>query len=122
VDRIQGTVSRVNGHGFTLAGRDGWLNISKYAPAEDVPMPTQGAVVSLQLDAKGFVRRIAAEDTPPRVQGRTAPMGRGGRDQSTITRLAVLNTSTAILSSGQRAADPAAVLALAEDLERWATR
>ena len=39
-----------------------------------------------------------------------------------VTRLACLNTATAILASGTRVTDPEAVLALAEQLERWALR
>jgi hypothetical protein len=119
VDQIQGVVSRVSPHGFMLAGRDGWLNVSKFAPPDDVAIPMQGACVSLLLDAKGFVRKIAADGTPLEV---SAPGRRGGRDQTTITRLAVLNTATTILASGQRTVDVAAVLDLAARLEQWATR
>jgi hypothetical protein len=39
-----------------------------------------------------------------------------------ITRMNVLSTATALLSSGYREADPEAVITLAERLERWITR
>lgn len=52
---------------------------------------------------------------PPR------PQPRPHRDV-VVTRLACLNTAVSILTSGGRAADPDAVLAMAEQLERWATR
>ena len=42
--------------------------------------------------------------------------------ESVITRLAVLNTATAILSSGARATTPEDVVKLAKRLEDWATR
>ena len=128
MDTIQGTVARVNGHGFTLQGREGWLNVSRYASPEAAPMPTVGAQVVLALDSKGFVRKIVpADGATPSPNGHDAPDSQGtrrggsGRD-ATITRLAVLNTATAILASGSQVADPDAVLELAERLERWALR
>ena len=42
--------------------------------------------------------------------------------ETAISRLAVLNPDTAILSSGGRPVDPAAVFALAAQLEVWAHR
>jgi len=103
-ESIEGVVSRANGKGFTLAGRDGWLNLSRYA--DPVPaVPAEGARVRVGLDKAGFVRVIepagAGAEEAPGAQPLAASLG----DKDTrITRLAALNTATAILSSGPRAA------------------
>lgn len=120
---LDATVKRVNGRGFTVAERDGWLNLSRYADPADVPLPVAGQRVMLSLDGQGFVRRItpagaSAAGSAPSDQPAPA-RGRAGRD-AIITRLAVLNTATSILSAGSQPVDPAAVLALAARLEHWA--
>ena len=128
---VEGKVQRVNGKGFQLAGRDGWLNISKFANELDCPMPKVGDVVRLTLDKSGFIREIAPApvvDAPATMQASTPTedstpvQTEPPTKDRVITRLAVLNTATAILSSGGRAADGDAVMALAARLEQWATR
>lgn len=119
---IEGTVSKINGHGFRINEREDWLNISKYAKAEEAPMPTVGARVSITLDGSGFVRKVEELHTAPEPQptGTTTP-GPDAKDVR-ITRLAVLNTATAILSSGNRATDAKSVVELATRLEAWVLR
>jgi len=118
VERITGTVTRANDHGFQLAGREGWLNVSKYA--EGVAVPPMGATVAIDLDKSGFVRRVETAgglDAP----ADAAPVGVSR--EATITRLALLNTATAILGGGPgHPVDPAEVVKLATRLEPWAIR
>lgn len=59
----------------------------------------------------------AAAPAPP-----AAPAQRRPGREVVVTRLACLNTAAAVLSSGARVAEPEAVLALAEQLERWVLR
>lgn len=127
VEEITGVVEAANPRGLLLAGRDGWLNISRYAdPAPAIP--SEGSLVRLGLDKAGFVRTIEVEAEGERpasaaVSETAGSYGQtfGLRDQR-IMRQAVLNTATAILSSGGREADADEVVALAERLEGWVTR
>ncbi len=126
IEEISGVVEAANPRGFLLAGRDGWLNISRYA--DPVPeIPAEGALVRVGLDKAGFVRTIDVEAEAERsmlnVTESGAPYAASSslRDMR-IMRQAVLNTATAILASGGREADAEAVLALAERLESWVTR
>ncbi|MBI2323137.1 MAG: hypothetical protein HYU88_13840 [Chloroflexi bacterium] len=61
---ITGTVERVNGRGFRLAEREGWLNLSKWAEV-GTELPAAGQHVT--LDKGGYMRRIEA------AQSRTEP-------------------------------------------------
>lgn len=118
LEYVEGIVARTNERGFTLRGREGWLNLSRYASPAPV-VPPEGTTVRVGLDASGFVRSIEALAAPQEQAASTTPAG--GREQA-VTRLACLNTATAILSSGGREADPDDVMALAERLERWVQR
>ncbi len=127
VEEISGVVEAANPRGLLLAGREGWLNISRYA--DPVPaIPPEGSLVRLGLDKAGFIRTIEVEAEAERpafaaVSEAAGSYGQtfGVRDQR-IMRQAVLNTATAILSSGGREANPDEVIALAERLESWVTR
>lgn len=112
----EGSVQQTNGTGFKLDGQ--WVNLSKFAKPEDVPMPVTGSTVRVHLDPKGFVRKVETLATPEPAPARSTPTGRDG----VVTRLAVLNTATAILGSGNRPVDPVDVVRLAGQLETWATR
>lgn len=127
VEEISGVVEAANPRGLLLAGREGWLNISRYADPVP-PIPPEGSLVRLGLDKAGFIRTIEveAEGERPALAAVAETAGSYGqtfsvRDQR-IMRQAVLNTATAILSSGAREADPDEVIALAERLESWVTR
>jgi hypothetical protein len=120
VETVSGTVGRVNQSGFTLAGREGWLNVSKYAsPAPSVPR--EGTQVRVGLDKSGFVRTVEIVPSSDGAES-AAPTSVIDRDIR-IMRQAVINSAIAILSSGGRAVeDPNAVLEVAEQLEAWVTR
>jgi hypothetical protein len=119
-DYVEGSVGRSHDRGFTLSGRDGWLNISRYAEPPP-PVPAEGSRVRVGLDKGGFVRSVEVLEAP-------APLVREpgvayGLDRDTrIMRQAVLNTATAILSSGGQVTNAADVVALAEELEAWVNR
>jgi hypothetical protein len=122
LEYVEGVVLRSNERGFTLRGREGWLNVSRYAnPAP--PIPGEGATVRVGLDNSGFVRTVdLLAPAPEAAEGVTAQPASGPGRETSVTRMACLNTATAILSSGSRAADPEEVLILAERLERWVLR
>src|SRR5437868_2567579 len=106
MEQFSGRVARVKGQGFILEGREGWLNISRFA--DGVSVPAIGDVVAVELDAKGYVRKVAATSN-----GRHAPASGNGQNAArgaAITRLALLNTATAILGGGPGApVEPAEV-------------
>jgi hypothetical protein len=57
ITTIEGIVSKTNGNGFRLVGREGWLNFSKFAiPAP--AMPAEGQRVAVGIDKSGFVREV----------------------------------------------------------------
>ena len=109
-EQLVGRVTSVNERGLRLEGRDGWLNVSKWA--KDVTLPERGARVVVKLDGAGFVRAIAPAD------GATLPVG--NKDQ-TITRLACLKAAAEFCAARPdlKSAD---LFALAERMEQWATR
>lgn len=117
---IEGTITKTNGKGFQIAEQEGWLNISKWANPSEAAMPALGAKVMLTLDGSGFVRKIT-EKASPAVEPAAMPATVDAKDKR-ITRLAVLNTATSILSSGNRATSAKDVVELAAKLEAWVTR
>ncbi len=123
MEQITGTVTRANGHGFQLAEREGWLNLSKFANPAPV-MPEKGQRVSITIDKAGYVRAVTPmpSEPEPAVDAPAESHANMPSKDIVITRLATLNTATSILSSGSRAVNPDDVLALAQRLEAWATR
>jgi|SRR5579859_2327329 len=118
---ISGTVIRANERGLMLSGRDGWLNVSKYA--DGLALPPAGVQVTIGLDKAGFIRAIhadgpaqAAPDAP------TATSAPPASRETAITRMACLNTATAIGATWQRPLAASEVMALAGELEGWVTR
>jgi hypothetical protein len=132
---IEGRVAKANEHGIVLEGQIPWFNISKYAKPRPV-VPHTGEHVRLILDKDGYVREV--ERVPYETDGVDSPApeepsrqveapSRGAhhaapdKDQR-ITRMACLNTATAILSSGGKTTVVADVMAAAEVLEGWVCR
>jgi len=109
-------VTRTNGTGFQVAGRDGWLNLSKFA---SVALPAVGQRVRIGLDKSGYVREIAPDTAPATPQSTPAP---GSAPDALTARIAALAAATAIVARqpGQTTLD--AVLAAAERLEGWIRR
>jgi hypothetical protein len=124
-EQVTGVVVYSNPEGFQLADCDGWPNLSRFAAGVEVHAKGQHVVAGLAK--AGFVREVAVLDQPVLVST-AAEIAPGLSDysadkQAVITRSsACLNTATAILSSSNRPTDAAAVLALAEQLERWCRR
>jgi hypothetical protein len=124
---ISATISRVNERGFlTLEKPGGWYNLSKYA--DPVPVvPPAGTMVSLVLDAAGFVRQVMPLEPAPatapigaaeaRQNGHSAPPAR----ETVITRLACLKAASEFLSARPDATS-AEVLTVAASWEAWVTR
>jgi len=63
-------VTRTNGNGFQVEGRDGWLNLSKFA---SVALPAVGQRVRIGLDKSGYVREIAPDTAPAAPESMSAP-------------------------------------------------
>ncbi len=120
-EQVAGVVTCSNAKGFQLEGRDGWLNISKFAAG--VAAPERGARVRVGLDKSGFVRTV--ETVSPigeNVGNESATTGTRPDRQTAITRMACLNTATALLSCGGQPMELGAVIELAGTLEAWVTR
>jgi len=122
VTEYEGIVSRVNDRGILFQGREGWLNVSKFAGL--VELPDVGARVRCKLDSSGFIRSIAVLDAP--AAENTAPAPTDGQNRTTaretaITRMACLNTAVAIMTThGAVYIDQ--VFDVAEQLEGWVLR
>lgn len=134
------TIAKVSDRGFKTAGDDKWWNWSKFGA--DRVEPPIGARVEVTVDGRDFVKAIevvrpatpaaaVATVVPPAPPIATpeptpAPVATPAIQQddrgTVVSRLAVLNTATAILSSGGRAVVVEDVLAIAARLEAWATR
>jgi hypothetical protein len=129
---IEGVIDRVNAKGFRLQGESDWRNYSRFADPADILPPNIGDAVAVSVDSQGFVRsvQVVGERTNERasssVRERTyeATQACNPRPEKDVivTRLAVLNTATAITSSGGQETDLVTVLALAEELEQWVIR
>lgn len=122
---IEGTVSRANGKGFVLTGREGWLNLSRYA--DPAPMiPAEGAKVRVSLDRAGFVRAVEAlaaapATQQPATQPETAENGFPGKERQ-IIRMNVLGHATALVARSGQPTAVADMLRVASELEAWVLR
>jgi hypothetical protein len=126
------TITRVSEKGFKVAEGDRWLNWSRFA--SDHATLLVGARVRVTLDGREFVRAVEIVEAPKPAPGAASSESALGEpialtlgiqqdDRGTvISRMNVLSTATAILSSGGRATDVEAVIELAERLEKWITR
>lgn len=122
---LDGTVERSNERGFTLAGRDGWLNFSKFAAAPTLPEP--GDHVLVTCDRAGFVREVtvlsstAAESRPTVQSSDSSSAEPAGKDRQ-IVRMNALGHAVALCTAGGIGANVSDVLDVAAVLERWVTR
>ncbi len=134
---LEGRVTAANGNGFKLHNVADWLNLSKYAKPADVFVPRVGEHVRVKVDNSNFVRSVAglpvaggeAQPGAQEAQPEAAPeprteaiMSQVDAKDLRITRLACLNTSTAIIAGSTGRANPDEVIALAERLESWVLR
>lgn len=117
---ITGSVTKINGNGFRLDSREGWLNISRYGKADEAPMPSVGQHVTVALDKAGYVRKIEpvtpAANAEPQAPTPTAGM-LPDKDRLMLRMSALRGACEVFAGSGQ---SPEVILRLAEDLEAWA--
>ena len=122
-EQVAGVVTCSNAKGFQLEGRDGWLNISKFGAGVEIPV--KGAHVVTGLDKAGFVRSVEPMTTAVvNSPGAAVSKATDAPDKETrIGRMAAINSSIALLSSGGRSiVDVATVLGAAAQLEQWVNR
>ena len=133
-----GRVVSVNERGFKLDGHTDWLNVSKFAPAFE--LPERGATVTVTVDSKGFLRSCEVVDGPAAIAGasdavashqssvlsfqssalKTDNSQLTTRREATITRLAVLKAAAEFAAG--RDLKSGDVLKIAESWERWILR
>lgn len=121
-----GRVVAVNERGLRLDGHDDWFNVSKFAVG--VVLPERGAVVTVSVDTKGFLRACLPADgagpapAPLPVAGGSSAGATASHDRDrTITRLAVLKSAAAFAAT-RPTASSADVLKVAAVWERWVLR
>lgn len=134
-EQVAGVVTCSNPKGFQVAGRDGWLNISRFAVG--IEAPAKGTQVAAGLDRAGFVRTITT-DTPAEIApaaatktpdhstivdsstGSAHTSGNPTKDQQ-IARMNALGHAISILQASP-AYTVEGVLTVAEILESWVLR
>lgn len=128
---VEGKVTRTNDKGLQIAGRDGWLNISKFANELDCPMPKVGQTVRLTLDKSGYIREIAPVVDAPATMQVSAPTEDSAtaqtpvsddRKQQLIVRQCVLKVAADLATIGGMASNVEETLSLAARLENWVLR
>ena len=120
-----GRVASVNERGLRLDGHESWFNVSKFAAG--VVLPERGAMVTVSVDGKGFLRACLPADgaaptpAPLPVAGGSSDGGAARDRDRTITRLAVLKAA-AELAASRPQLKSGDVLLIAESWERWVLR
>lgn len=120
----EGLVQRTNERGLLLAGREGWLNISRFAGAVEMPEP--GQRVRLTLDKSGYIRAITplsapaseAAAEPERGQNR-GTSAQASRETAIIRQNVLSHATRFVVACGGTVED---LLAVAERLEAWVNR
>jgi hypothetical protein len=128
VERIEGIIACVasNQRGFKLQGRDGWINLSKWAEVPAIPI--NGTPVLVTVDAQGYCRSIQHSATAPMSKPEqpasdapelpaTVPPDK----DTQIRRMNAVTSAVAALST-VGPVDEAELFALAERIERWVCR
>ena len=112
--QLTGIVTTVNPKGLKLDGREGWLNVSKWAT--DVTLPERGQAVSVTLDGGGYVRAIGPAAIVPDAQQQAS----AGRETLIIRQTCIKAAAEFAASRPElRSTD---LLALAERMEAWVLR
>jgi hypothetical protein len=125
ITEVQGIVCASNERGLKLSGETEWRNLSKWAEVSAIP--PRGSVVVLGLDKSGYVREITTATAEKPVIVQDSPLGDApapvDKDRR-ITRMACLNTATAILTTHnvRGGVEVAEVLRVAAGLEGWVLR
>ncbi|HLZ70003.1 MAG TPA: hypothetical protein VKV26_08870 [Dehalococcoidia bacterium] len=117
---LSGTVRTVNGTGFQLQDREGWLNVSKFA---SLALPAVGQRVRVGLDKAGYVREIAPEAAAEAASD--APSGSpayAAAPNALAARIAALQAATAIVGRQPGQTTVEGVLQVAAHLEAWLNR
>lgn len=124
-EQIAVTVNRVNGNGFTVRERTGWLNVSKYAAIAELPQ--SGQRITVALDKAGFVRAWSpaepdAQPTPEQEADPALPAGRPPTQPESIARSVALKAAidAAPVLFERYATDD--LLGLAARFEAWLLR
>lgn len=130
-ETLLGTVTKVASSGAFVLDRDPdeWLRGSQFNKVE-LPAVQVGQMVAVGIDKRRFVRKITIQGAaqPAPVAERVATFAANGAPpypvqetgkQRSITRLACLNTATAILGGNVQSVDPDEVVDLAARLEAW---
>jgi len=116
---VTGIVSYVNGTGFKLEGREGYLNISRFSEPRPA-MPEVGQHVTLGLDNQGYVRTLEeTADKPPPATGPVRETARPGVCLS--LRVAALQSAATFLA-GREDVDGTDLLEVAARFEAWLSR
>src|SRR4051812_15948595 len=90
-ETITGRVEASNDRGIKLNGT--WLNLSKWKP---LPLPTRGALVSVDVKDGRFLDRIDVLDGQDAHSGSQRGVAAPGARERTITRLAVLKAAVTL--------------------------
>jgi hypothetical protein len=82
-ETVEGRVVGANPKGIKVSGSDAWLNYSRFA---EVPHPTNGQLVRVDVGGDGFIRKLAILDG---IEASAPNSGSAAPDQLTM-RLRVL--------------------------------
>lgn len=126
---VSGVIKAANERGVRLDGEEEWRNWSRWAKAK-VDLAA-GQRVVLDIDASGFIRSAMVDDAPsspsspaastPAASPGAAPAATTASREAVVTRLAVLNTATALLGAGAGVSvNYASVMRVAKVLEQFA--
>ena len=113
VERVEGVVTASNARGVKLAGRDEYVNFSKYASPPIAP-PRRGQHVTLGLDADGYVCDLVVD------LGAAAPPA--SDRERIITRLSVLRSAATFVAGYAQCREDVKssdVLAIADVWLKW---
>jgi hypothetical protein len=123
MERIKGTVERVNPRGVRIDGK--WYNYSKYI--KKTPKVNEGDDVEVEVNEDWITRFkvLSRQPSETRENRGNYYIEREKREverQVVITRLACLNTATEVLKSHARPITSETLFEVARELEDWVWR